>query len=85
MQPLIAVFQLALLWSLFGVLGGLLGRRKGRTSDGALLGLLLGPAGIVIAWIVLPEKQPQRTGPRITTDDAVAAPGSAERSSTSGK
>lgn len=79
------VITWALVYSLFALIGGLLGRSKGRTFEGALLGTLLGPVGLVIAWLVLTEKQPEHRSPRITSDEVPTMPGgSGEHSRSSG-
>ena len=47
-----------LLWAVFGVIGYFIGGQKGRATEGAVLGLLLGPIG----WLVV------RFGPDFRTD-----------------
>lgn len=71
---------LAAVWAIFGFVGAYIAQEKGRgQSEGALLGVLLGPIGLVIA-VLMPtgtgagSKSPQRP------DTATQAKPSHERS-----
>lgn len=41
---------------IFGIVGGIIGRHKGREVEGALWGIFLGPLGLIII-LLLPEKE----------------------------
>lgn len=45
-------FLIALLWALFGIAGSSMLAPFNKQSTGFLLGLFLGPIGLVIAWVM---------------------------------
>lgn len=45
---------IVLLWLILGFIGALIGKEKGRTGDGFCLGILLGPIGIIIIFLLGP-------------------------------
>ncbi len=46
--------MIVLLWLILGFIGALIGKEKGRTGDGFCLGILLGPIGLLIIFLLGP-------------------------------
>ena len=46
--------MIVLLWLVLGFIGALIGKEKGRTGDGFCLGILLGPIGLIIIFLLAP-------------------------------
>ena len=44
--------ELVLLWLLFGIAGAAVLSRANKAGIGCLLGIILGPIGLIIAWVV---------------------------------
>ncbi len=43
---------IALLWSVFGLVGAVILNRANKAGTGCLVGLLLGPLGLIVAWVI---------------------------------
>lgn len=54
-----------LFWIVFAILGGALGATKGRAGEGAALGLLLGPLGILIVPALKSQKELNKKGTKV--------------------
>lgn len=68
---MLQVLLSVLIWTTSAAAGAIVGASKGRASEGAVWGLLLGPIGIVIAAILSPRVElPQpgnEAGPSLAT------------------
>lgn len=49
--------EIFILWALFGVAGALILNRFNKAGIGCLLGILLGPIGLIIAWVMRSNAQ----------------------------
>jgi hypothetical protein len=53
-HPLTIRAVFLLLWIVLGIIGGMIGKEKGRSGDGFCLGIVLGPIGLIIIALMRP-------------------------------